>query len=103
VCLHSPESQPYPGLHQKKRGQQAKGGDPALLLCAEEASPGVLHPDVESSVQKRHGPVGAQPEVGHKKMNQGIKHLSYKDRLRELGLFRLRGDLVTVFQNLKGI
>ena len=30
MCPHSPECQPYPGLHQKKRGQQSKGGDPAL-------------------------------------------------------------------------
>ncbi|GAB0190612.1 hypothetical protein GRJ2_001526500 [Grus japonensis] len=26
----SPESQPYPGLHQKKRDQQVKGGDSPL-------------------------------------------------------------------------
>ena len=25
-----------------------------------------MHPDVESTVQKRHGPVGAHPEEGHK-------------------------------------
>ena len=67
MCPHSPESQLYSGLHQKKYGQHAEGGDPAPQLRATKASPGVLHPDVESSVQKRHGPVGAQPEDGHKK------------------------------------
>ena len=66
MCPHSPESQPYAGLHQKQRGQQGEGGDPAPLLCAGEASPGVLHPDVESSVQEGHRPVGAHPEEGHK-------------------------------------
>ena len=49
----SKESQPYPGLCEKKRGQQVKGNDPSLIFCVGEASPGILHPDVESSVQER--------------------------------------------------
>ena len=66
MCLCSPESQLYPGLHPKKRGQQHKGGDSTLLLCTGRASPGVLHPHVEPSVQGRHGPIGMCPEEGHK-------------------------------------
>ena len=41
--------QPYPGLRQKKCDQQVEKGGPAPLLCAGEASHGVLHPDVKSS------------------------------------------------------
>lgn len=52
-CALSPESHLYPGLHQKKRGQQVEGGDPASLLCAGETSPGVLHPHVWSTQYRR--------------------------------------------------
>lgn len=38
----SPESQPHPGLHQKKSGQKMKKG--ILPLCSYETAPGVLHP-----------------------------------------------------------
>ncbi|PKU45287.1 rna-directed dna polymerase from mobile element jockey- hypothetical protein [Limosa lapponica baueri] len=61
LCARSPESQPYPGLHQKKHGQQVKGGDSIPLLHSHETLPGVLCPALESSAQG-HEPVGTGSE-----------------------------------------
>jgi len=71
MCPHSPKSQLYPGLHQKKCGQQGERGDPAPLLHKGEASPGVLCPDAQSLVKERCGPARAYPEEGHKNDPRG--------------------------------
>jgi len=66
MCARSPAGQPYPGLHQKKCGQQVEGGDFASLFRSSETSPGVLHPALELPAQEGHGPAGEGPEEGHK-------------------------------------
>ena len=66
MCAHSPEGQPYPGLHQIKLCQQVKGGDSTPLLLSGESLPAVLRQALEPSAQDRHGSVGEGPEEGYK-------------------------------------
>ena len=45
--------------------------------------------------------------MGLEEVIRGLEHLSYKERLRELGFFnlekgKLRGDLLVIFQYLIG-
>jgi len=53
------------------------------LLCLCKTAPGVFHPAQES-----HGAVGRDPEEVPKG-DQGLKYLSYKDRLSKLVLSSL--------------
>ena len=71
MCTHSPEGQPYPGLHQEKSGQQVKGGDSAPLVCSGETPPRVLHPALEPSAQEGQGTVGMGLEEGSNNDQRG--------------------------------
>ncbi|TRZ14697.1 hypothetical protein HGM15179_012401 [Zosterops borbonicus] len=72
----------------------------------------LVRPHLECSVQfwapqyKRHGAAGVRPEEATKMM-RGLEHLSYEERLRDLGLFslkkrHLRGNLINIHQSLMG-
>jgi len=92
LCPRSPEIQLYPGLHQKQHGQQGGGGDPAPLLCN-------VRPHLQYCIQmgspqyRRDTDLSGWDQRRATQMIQGMEHLSYEDRLRDLGLFSLEKAL----------
>lgn len=68
MSAYSTEDQEYLGLHQGRSVQQEEGGDclPSPQLCLQDASSGVLHPDLGSQTQGRHRAAEVGPEKSQK-------------------------------------
>ena len=66
MCACSLESQPYPGLHQKRGDQQGEGEHRPPLLCLPRPPSGALHSGLGPPAQAGCGAVGAGLEQDHK-------------------------------------
>lgn len=74
-------------LHQKRGGQQVKGGDSAPQFCFCEIPPEMVHPSGVPSTRKT-GTCWSSPEEVTKTIKE-VQNFSYEDRLRDSEVVQL--------------
>ena len=105
MCPGSPESQPYPGLHQKQHGQLVR--EVILSLCSALVRPHLEHCiQMWSPQHRRDMDLLECIQRRTTKLIQGVEHFSGENSVRELGLCslekrRLQTYLRVAFQYLK--
>jgi len=102
--LAAQEANRIPGCIKRSMASRLK--EVILPLYSGVIAPGVLC-QLWSPQHKKDMELWEQIQRRAKKMVRRLEHLSYEERLRELGLFilekrRLRVDLTAAFQYLKG-
>ena len=100
--IHLQPQKPTISWATSKEGWPAGWGQ---WLPSSEASPGILYPGLGFLVQGGHGAVMMISEKSTRMMRE-LEHVSYKERLREQGLFSLekrgfQGNLTEVFWYIK--
>jgi len=102
MCARSPVGQPYPGLHQKQRGQEGDGGDSAPLLPTGETP--IWSPASSSGAlgTRKTWTCWSGSRGGHKNDQRDGTPSVRKGCIGVVQKRRLWGDLIVDFQYLKG-